>query len=68
MSTHTKVTLNNGVEMPVIGLGTWRSKPNEVRDAVAHALKTGYRHLDLAKIYQNREFILALSALYSNSF
>lgn len=33
--------------------GTWQAKPGEVRDAVCHALKTGYRHLDCAFIYQN---------------
>ncbi|KAH9810563.1 NADP-dependent oxidoreductase domain-containing protein [Melampsora americana] len=59
MSSKTLVTLDNGVQMPQIGLGTWRSKPNEVRDAVAHALKHGYRHLDLAKIYQNQDEVAA---------
>ncbi len=44
--------LNNGVEIPAIGLGTWQAKPGEVRDAVAHALKAGYRHIDGALCYQ----------------
>ncbi|KAG0139495.1 hypothetical protein CROQUDRAFT_54649 [Cronartium quercuum f. sp. fusiforme G11] len=59
MSNKTLITLDNGVQIPQIGLGTWRSKPNEVRDAVAHALKHGYRHLDLAKVYQNQDEVAA---------
>lgn len=47
--------LNNGVEIPAIGLGTWQAKPGEVRDAVAHALKAGYRHIDGALCYQNED-------------
>ena len=43
----------NGDAMPSIGLGTWQSKPNEVFDAVLHAIEAGYRHLDCAYIYEN---------------
>ncbi|KAG7818652.1 hypothetical protein KL928_002520 [Ogataea angusta] len=52
MSTPTTV-LNNGVVMPLVGLGTWQSKPNEVALAVEHALKNGYKHIDTAAIYGN---------------
>ncbi|RAK95406.1 aldo/keto reductase [Aspergillus ibericus CBS 121593] len=45
--------LNTGYNMPAIGLGTWQSKKNEVREAVAAALKGGYRHIDAAAIYGN---------------
>lgn len=45
--------LNDGNTIPQLGLGTWLSKPGEVEKSVEHAVKTGYRHLDLAKIYQN---------------
>lgn len=55
MSDKTMITLSNGLKMPQIGLGTWLSKPNEVKNAVAHALKSGYRHIDCAKVYGNRE-------------
>ncbi len=50
-----KVRLNNGVEIPIIGLGTFRSKDEEAYNAVLHALKVGYRHIDTAAIYQNEE-------------
>ncbi|ODQ57845.1 hypothetical protein WICANDRAFT_101262 [Wickerhamomyces anomalus NRRL Y-366-8] len=45
--------LNNGVVMPVFGLGTWQSKPNEVCNAVEFALKNNYRLIDTAAIYGN---------------
>jgi L-glyceraldehyde reductase len=40
--------------MPQIGYGTWQAAPGEVGNGVYEALKAGYRHLDLAKIYQNQ--------------
>lgn len=49
------VKLNNGVEIPAIGLGTWQSKPEEVVNAVKHALQHGYKHIDCAFAYGNEE-------------
>ncbi|KIJ67956.1 hypothetical protein HYDPIDRAFT_83133 [Hydnomerulius pinastri MD-312] len=52
MSSVPIITLNNGVKMPVIGLGCWGGLTLETRAAAKHwilnALKTGYRHLDTA--------------------
>ncbi len=46
--------LANGVVMPRIGLGVYLVEPGrKTRDAVASALKFGYRHLDTARLYDN---------------
>lgn len=47
--------LNTGAEIPVIGLGTWRSAENDGYDSVLAALKQGYRHIDAAAIYLNED-------------
>jgi 2,5-diketo-D-gluconate reductase A len=40
--------LNNGVEMPVLGLGVFQSPPEETSAAVETAIATGYRLIDTA--------------------
>jgi diketogulonate reductase-like aldo/keto reductase len=47
------LTLNNGVEMPALGLGVFQTPPDETRSAVAAALSAGYRHIDTAAAYGN---------------
>lgn len=46
-------TLPNGVEIPKIGLGTWRIDDNKVAQAIREAAKLGYRHFDTAQGYGN---------------
>lgn len=46
-------TLNNSVEIPVIGLGVFQSAPEETAAAVRSALEAGYRHIDTAAAYGN---------------
>jgi diketogulonate reductase-like aldo/keto reductase len=47
------ITLNNGVEMPALGLGVFQTPADETRDAVRAALAVGYRHIDTAAAYGN---------------
>ncbi|WP_272857876.1 aldo/keto reductase [Paracoccus stylophorae] len=54
MST-SMITLNNGVEMPALGLGVFQSPPAETTDAVEEAIRVGYRHIDTAASYGNEK-------------
>ena len=46
-------TLNNGVQIPVLGFGVFQIPPAETAQAVAEAIKAGYRHIDTAQAYMN---------------
>ena len=48
-----KITLNNGLDIPQFGIGTFMSTPEQAHDAVLAALRAGYRHIDTAHAYQN---------------
>ena len=52
MYTNT-LTLNNGVTIPQLGLGTWFIDDASVADSVKAAVKLGYRHFDTAQAYGN---------------
>ncbi len=47
----------NGDTLEAIGLGTWKSKPEEVEKAVKYALENGFRHIDCAKNYANERAV-----------
>lgn len=47
------LTLNNGVEIPQLGLGTWFIDDDKAADAVKAAVELGYRHIDTAQAYGN---------------
>ena len=46
-------TLNNGVKIPKLGLGTWFIEDDKAADAVREAVKSGYRLIDTAQAYGN---------------
>ncbi|KAJ9210862.1 hypothetical protein DTO166G4_7533 [Paecilomyces variotii] len=46
----TKFKLNTGAEIPALGFGTWQD-PESQEAAVREAIKTGYRHIDTARVY-----------------
>jgi diketogulonate reductase-like aldo/keto reductase len=53
MKSQPTVTLNNGVEMPLLGLGVFDMHLQEAEQAVEWALETGYRLIDTASMYEN---------------
>jgi 2,5-diketo-D-gluconate reductase A len=57
VSTIPKVTLSNGVEMPIVGFGVFQIPPEETEAAVATALEVGYRLIDTAASYGNEEAV-----------
>lgn len=65
----TNLALNNGVEMPALGLGVFQTPPEETRAAVTAALDAGYRHIDTAAAYGNERQVgeaIAASGLDRN--
>ncbi len=54
LSIRTAVKLNNGIDMPILGLGVWQmAQGDETEKSVLWALEAGYRQIDTAKIYGN---------------
>lgn len=58
MNLGSTFKLNNGLEIPVVGFGTWKMPQGpETRDIVRHAIDIGYRHIDTAAVYGNEESV-----------
>lgn len=51
------ITFNNGIEMPIIGYGTYQIENQKVQECVENALSVGYRSIDTAAIYANESGI-----------
>ena len=49
----SKIKLNSGNYIPLLGLGTYSLKGNTCEYAVKAALKFGYRHIDTGSLFQN---------------
>ena len=54
LSINKFVTLNNGVNIPTIGYGTYKASEDEVLYSVINAINNGYRLIDCASFYQNQ--------------
>jgi methylglyoxal/glyoxal reductase len=58
MNFNSVKTLNNGVTIPLLGLGVFRVENDQsCADSVCWALEAGYRHIDTAAIYGNEEAV-----------
>lgn len=51
------VTLNNGLKMPMVGIGTFLLTPDEAESSVLNALECGYRLIDTANAYVNEKAV-----------
>ena len=49
------ITLNIGVEIPLLGFGVFQIEPDKTKDATLAALEVGYRHIDTAEMYGNEK-------------
>lgn len=57
MSEQKYVKLNNGVEMPMVGIGTFLLSPDEAEASALSALQSGYRLIDTANAYVNEKAV-----------
>ena len=58
MDLSSTLKLNNGVEVPLLGLGVFRSaEGDETYNAVRYAIEAGYRHVDTAAVYGNEKSV-----------
>jgi alcohol dehydrogenase (NADP+) len=46
-------TFSNGDQMPMLGLGTWKTDNQTIKPVIKQAINIGYRHLDCAAVYGN---------------
>ncbi len=51
------LTLNNGVQMPMVGFGTWDVRGEKGKRCIQDALELGYRLIDTAQMYDNEEMV-----------
>jgi 2,5-diketo-D-gluconate reductase A len=59
MTAIPDITLNDSHTIPQLGFGVFQVPPEETIDAVVHALRTGYRHIDTAALYGNEAEVSA---------
>ncbi|MBB1078385.1 aldo/keto reductase [Limosilactobacillus sp. STM2_1] len=54
---NSTMNLNNGVKIPCVGYGTFRTPADVAEKAVKDAIEVGYRHIDTAAVYENEEAV-----------
>ena len=54
---NTAIKLNNGIEMPLVGIGTFLLSPDEAEESCVNALADGYRLIDTANAYVNERAV-----------
>ena len=58
MTDQFSMKMNDNFQIPVVGLGTWKSEPGEATyQAVIDSIEAGYRHIDTARAYGNEESV-----------
>ena len=58
MNLSSTLKLNNGVDIPVLGLGVFKSQEGEeTYNAVKYAIEAGYKHIDTAAVYRNERSV-----------
>ena len=58
MTDQLFLKMNDNFQIPVVGLGTWKSEPGEATyQAVIDSIEAGYRHIDTARAYGNEESV-----------
>lgn len=65
------ITLNNGIKMPILGLGTYDLRGKSGQNAISQAIKIGYRLIDTAQMYGNEAEVgaaVASSAVKRDEF
>ncbi|WP_394436077.1 aldo/keto reductase [Streptomyces sp. SGAir0957] len=55
MTAVPTVMLNNGVQIPQLGFGTFQIPPEDTRETTLAAIEAGYRHIDTAEMYGNEK-------------
>ncbi|MHA1978652.1 MAG: aldo/keto reductase [Candidatus Hodarchaeales archaeon] len=71
MKLTSKVRLNNGIEMPYLGLGVYQIRPGEAERVFRWAIDIGYRLFDTASLYGNEKEVgaaVSLSTINRNEF
>ncbi|KIW19092.1 hypothetical protein PV08_03384 [Exophiala spinifera] len=55
LDINTSYTMNSGYKIPALGYGVYQTPAAECEEVVLHAFKTGYRHVDSARMYRNEQ-------------